>query len=104
MLNKSVKSEGFEQPCHDVFQIPLMSETFCKHLVEEVEAADKWSSGNTSDLGLAGDYMNVKKIGWEEQWKAVIDRYIYPLQMKLWEGYKDLVGCAFHSELRLLYP
>lgn len=34
-----------EQPCPDVYWFPVVSEVFCKHLIEEMELFGKWSSG-----------------------------------------------------------
>ena len=33
------------EPCVDVFLVPLMSEVFCNHLIEEMEHYGKWSGG-----------------------------------------------------------
>ncbi|VDK18783.1 unnamed protein product [Anisakis simplex] len=33
------------QPCQDVYDFPLMSEMFCKELIEEMENFGEWSSG-----------------------------------------------------------
>jgi hypothetical protein len=33
------------QPCPDVFWFPTVTETFCDHLVQEVENYGKWSGG-----------------------------------------------------------
>ena len=46
-----------EQPCPDVYWFPLMSPTFCKHLVEEMENYGKWSDGK-NNVKIAV-YMNV---------------------------------------------
>lgn len=34
-----------QQPCPDVYWFPVVTETFCKHLIEEMENFGKWSSG-----------------------------------------------------------
>lgn len=34
-----------EQPCPDVYWFPLMSETMCQHLIEEMEHFGRWSGG-----------------------------------------------------------
>ena len=33
------------EPCPDVFWFPLVTETFCWHLIEEVENYGQWSAG-----------------------------------------------------------
>ncbi|KAL7059926.1 hypothetical protein AAHC03_013502 [Spirometra sp. Aus1] len=92
----SVKLGDFEQPCPDVFWVPLMSETFCKQLVEEMESFGQWSDGTNYDPRLEGGYENVptrdihmRQVGWEEHWLYVLRTYVYPLQVKLFEGYSD---------------
>lgn len=47
------------QPCPDVYWYPLISETFAKELVEEMEHYGKWSSGSNDDKRLEGGYENV---------------------------------------------
>ena len=47
------------QPCPDVYWYPLISETFAKELVEEMEHYGKWSSGKNEDERLDGGYENV---------------------------------------------
>ena len=47
------------QPCPDVFWFPVISETFAKELVEEMEHFGKWSSGKNEDERLDGGYENV---------------------------------------------
>ena len=47
------------QPCPDVYWYPLISETFTKELVEEMEHYGKWSSGSNDDERLEGGYENV---------------------------------------------
>lgn len=37
-----------EQPCPDVYWFPIVTETFCRHLVEEMEHFGKWSSGTNT--------------------------------------------------------
>ncbi|VDL91803.1 unnamed protein product [Schistocephalus solidus] len=105
---KEVKMGDFEQPCSDVFWVPLMSEVFCKQLIEEMEHYGKWSDGSNYDPRLEGGYENVptrdihmRQIDWEDHWIHVLRKYVYPLQLKLFEGYWDKVG-AFQLQLRVL--
>ncbi|VDN16477.1 unnamed protein product [Dibothriocephalus latus] len=95
-VSDSVKLGDFEQPCPDVFWVPLMSETFCKELVEEMENFGEWSNGTNYDSRLEGGYENVptrdihmRQVGWEEHWLHVLGTYVHPLQVKLFEGYSD---------------
>ncbi|KAH8866937.1 Multifunctional procollagen lysine hydroxylase and glycosyltransferase LH3 [Schistosoma japonicum] len=84
------------QPCPDVFWFPLLSETFCKHLIEEVENYGQWSNGDNYDPRLEGGYENVptrdihmRQIGWEEHWLHVLEKYVHKIQKKLFQGYDD---------------
>ncbi|VDK32099.1 unnamed protein product [Taenia asiatica] len=95
-VNASTTLADFEQPCPDVFWVPLMSETFCKQLIEEMEHFGKWSDGSNYDPRLEGGYENVptvdihmRQVDWEEHWMHVLQKYVYPIQLKLWEGYYD---------------
>ncbi|VDN98518.1 unnamed protein product [Rodentolepis nana] len=92
----TVTKDDFEQPCQDIFQIPLMSETFCQQLIEEMEHFGKWSDGSNYDPRLESGYENVptidihmRQVNWEEHWMHVLQKYVYPIQLKLWEGYYD---------------
>ncbi|KAL5965614.1 Procollagen-lysine2-oxoglutarate 5-dioxygenase 1 [Taenia solium] len=94
--NKSITKDDFEQPCQDVFWVPLMSELFCRQLVEEMEHYGKWSDGSNYDARLESGYeavptrdIHMRQIDWEEHWLHVLRTYVYPIQLKLWEGYND---------------
>lgn len=43
---------GCSQPCPDVFQFPIVSEAFCRDLVEEVESFGQWSNGKNEVRGF----------------------------------------------------
>ncbi|RWS26833.1 Procollagen-lysine:2-oxoglutarate 5-dioxygenase 3-like protein [Leptotrombidium deliense] len=83
-----------EQPCPDVHWFPVVSETFCKHIIEELENFGKWSDGSNSDPRLAGGYENVptrdihmNQVGFEQQWLYFLREYIRPVQEKIYTGY-----------------
>ena len=70
------------QPCPDVYWYPLISETFAKELVEEMEHYGKWSSGKNEDERLDGGYENVptRDIHMNQVWNMALplldwDRY-----------------------------
>nr|CDS25585.1 procollagen lysine 2 oxoglutarate 5 dioxygenase [Hymenolepis microstoma] len=84
--NASITKEDMDQPCTDVFMLPLMSETFCKQLIEEVEHFRSLESGKEA-APINDIYMS--QIDWESHWIQVLQKYIYPIQLKLWEGYSD---------------
>ncbi|PIO75240.1 hypothetical protein TELCIR_02729 [Teladorsagia circumcincta] len=48
-----------EQACTDVYDYPLVSERFCKEMIEEMEHFGHWSDGSNRDERLAGGYENV---------------------------------------------
>ena len=82
------------QPCPDVFWFPTVTETFCDHLVQEVENYGKWSGGKNEDPRLAGGYENVptvdihmNQIGFEPHWLEFLKKYVLPLQQKVFQGY-----------------
>jgi len=93
--------EQVEQPCPDVFWLPMSTPTFCRHLVEEVENLGDWSGGRNDDPRLAGGYENVptvdihmKQIGFEQQWLYFLREFVVPYNAKVFKGY--------HSEARAI--
>ena len=42
------------QLCPDIYWYPLISETFAKELMEEMEHYDKWNSGKNEDDRIDG--------------------------------------------------
>ena len=82
------------QPCPDVYNFPLVSETFCHHLIEEMEHFGKWSDGSNQDTRLQGGYENVptrdihmNQIGYEQHWLHFLRQYVTPIQEKIFVGY-----------------
>ncbi|XP_055335239.1 procollagen-lysine,2-oxoglutarate 5-dioxygenase 1-like [Paramacrobiotus metropolitanus] len=83
-----------EQPCTDVYWFPVVSERYCKDLIEIMENFGQWSSGNNEDKRLQGGYENVptrdihmNQVGLERQWMMFLKEYIRPMQEKLYTGY-----------------
>lgn len=83
-----------EQPCPDVYWYPLISEAFADELVEEMEHYGQWSGGTNYDSRIAGGFENVptrdihmNQVGFEKQWLEVIQRYVLPVQQKVFPGY-----------------
>lgn len=81
-----------------------MSELFCKQLVEEMEHFGQWSDGSNFDPRLETGYeavptrdIHMRQIDWEEHWLHVLRTYVYPIQLKLWEGYIDKVSLKSDS-------
>ncbi|KAM7427333.1 Procollagen-lysine [Porites harrisoni] len=94
-------SYQFEQPCPDVFWFPIVTETFAKHLVEEMENFGDWSGGKHEDKRLSGGYENVptddihmNQISFEREWLHFLKQYIVPVNGRIFPGY--------HSEGRAI--
>lgn len=92
-------SVSIEEPCPDVYWFPLVSDTFAKHLIEEMEQFGEWSGGKHEDKRLSGGYENVptddihmNQIGYERHWLHFLKEYIVPVNARLYPGY--------HSEAR----
>ncbi|CAJ0606927.1 unnamed protein product [Cylicocyclus nassatus] len=88
--------EDFEitQACPDVYHFPLVTERFCKEMIEEMEHYGKWSDGSNNDPRLAGGYENVptrdihmNQIDYERHWLFFLDEYVRPIQEKVYIGY-----------------
>ncbi|KAL8624347.1 hypothetical protein ACOMHN_044778 [Nucella lapillus] len=83
-----------EQPCPDVYWLPIFTEIFCDEFVAVMEASDKWSNGAHKDPRLAGGYENVptvdihmNQVGYERHWLHILDTYVRPLQEHVFTGY-----------------
>ncbi|VDM54270.1 unnamed protein product [Angiostrongylus costaricensis] len=83
-----------KQACPDVYDYPLVSERFCKEIIEEMEHFGKWSDGSNKDERIAGGYENVptrdihmNQIGFERHWLFFMDEYVRPMQEKVFIGY-----------------
>lgn len=92
--SRTLNETAIEQPCPDVYWFPVVSETFCRHLVEEMERYGKWSEGKNRDERLQGGYENVptrdihmNQIGYEQHWLYFLRQYIMPMQEKIFIGY-----------------
>ncbi|XP_052759652.1 multifunctional procollagen lysine hydroxylase and glycosyltransferase LH3-like isoform X2 [Mya arenaria] len=83
-----------EQPCPDVFYFPIMTEMFCDEIVEEMEYYGGWSGGKNNDDRLATGYENVPtddihmtQVDLQEDWLEFLQKYVSPLQQKVYPGY-----------------
>lgn len=84
----------YSMPCPDVYNWPLLSPTYCQHLIEETEFFGKWSAGGHTDNRLTGGYENVPtvdihmtQINYETHWLSIIKNYVLPVQEKIYTGY-----------------
>ncbi|XP_071507295.1 procollagen-lysine,2-oxoglutarate 5-dioxygenase 1-like [Diadema antillarum] len=85
---------NFTMPCTDVYSFPVLSKTYARHLIEEMEHYGKWSSGNNEDERLNGGYENVptrdihmNQVGYEQHWLYFLREYIAPICEKVYPGY-----------------
>ncbi|KAK3104424.1 hypothetical protein FSP39_001801, partial [Pinctada imbricata] len=93
--SKSLQEDTvIDQPCQDVYWFPIVSDVFCKQLIEEMEKLNQWSGGRHEDPRLSGGYENVptvdthmKQIGMEDEWLQFLKNYVRPLQEKVFIGY-----------------
>lgn len=82
------------QPCPDVYWFPIVSPRFCNSLINMMEAFGQWSSGTNTDERLAGGYeavptrdIHMNQVGWEPHWLEFLQKYVRPLQEKVFTGY-----------------
>lgn len=83
-----------EQPCPDVYWLPLVTDTFCDEFIKVMDASKMWSDGSNKDSRLAGGYENVptvdihmNQVGFERHWLHILDTYVRPLQEHVFVGY-----------------
>lgn len=83
-----------EEPCTDVFWVPLFSETFSTHLWQECEHFGEWSGGGHKDKRISGGYENVptvdihmNQIAFEPQWMHFLKHYVSPIANHIYTGY-----------------
>jgi procollagen-lysine,2-oxoglutarate 5-dioxygenase, invertebrate len=83
-----------EQPCPDVYRLPLGTTRFCEDLVAIVEQYGKWSDGSNSDKRLQGGYeavptrdIHMNQVGLERIWLHFLKVYVRPFQEKIFLGY-----------------
>ncbi|XP_056646968.1 procollagen-lysine,2-oxoglutarate 5-dioxygenase [Diorhabda sublineata] len=82
------------QPCPDVYWFPIVSTRFCEALINMMESFGKWSSGKNEDDRLSGGYeavptrdIHMNQVGWERHWLYFLQKYVRPLQEKVFLGY-----------------
>ena len=92
------------KPCTDVYWFPLVNDEFCDDMLAVMEAFGDWSPGRDQhvDPRLASGYENVptvdiqmKQIGFEEQWFHFLRNIIAPMQEKIFSGFTHLVSHDF---------
>jgi hypothetical protein len=68
-----------------LYEFPFVTEKFCDHMIDEMEYNDNWSGGGNKsayDERLGGQEnhptvdIHMNQIGFEEQWKQILLRYI----------------------------
>uniref|UniRef100_A0A8C5I2X3 procollagen-lysine 5-dioxygenase n=1 Tax=Gouania willdenowi TaxID=441366 RepID=A0A8C5I2X3_GOUWI len=83
-----------EEPCPDVFWFPVLTETACDEIVEEMEHYGSWSGGRHEDKRISGGYetvptddIHMKQIGFDKEWLHFIREFISPVTLKVFAGY-----------------
>ncbi|KAG0432622.1 hypothetical protein HPB47_020672 [Ixodes persulcatus] len=83
-----------DMPCPDVYWFPVVTDIFCRHMIEIMENFGQWSSGKNEDERLAGGYENVptrdihmNQVNFEQHWLFFLREYIKPVQEKVFLGY-----------------
>ncbi|CAH1960621.1 unnamed protein product [Acanthoscelides obtectus] len=83
-----------KQPCPDVYWFPIVSLRFCNSLISMMESYGKWSAGTSYDERLEGGYeavptrdIHMNQVGWEPHWLKFLQKYVRPLQEKVFLGY-----------------
>lgn len=83
-----------KQPCPDVYWFPIVTKKFTRALINMMESFGKWSSGKHEDDRLDGGYeavptrdIHMNQVGWERHWLYFLQKYVRPLQEKVFLGY-----------------
>ncbi|XP_030842805.1 procollagen-lysine,2-oxoglutarate 5-dioxygenase 1 isoform X1 [Strongylocentrotus purpuratus] len=91
---KEMDRNNITMPCTDVYTFPLMSRTWAKELIEEMEHFGEWSGGGNQDKRLNGGYENVptrdihmNQIGFEQHWLYFLREYVVPICENVYPGY-----------------
>lgn len=99
LLNKNNLNQlRYTEICHDAYNFPLFSETFCKELIIRMETYGKWSKGQDehNDPRLGKNYyenvptqdIHFFQIGLEKQWENIVMTYVAPMIKNLYSSYK----------------
>ncbi|ENN77266.1 hypothetical protein YQE_06094, partial [Dendroctonus ponderosae] len=82
------------QPCPDVYWFPIVTERFCKSLINMMENFGKWSAGKNEDERLEGGYeavptrdIHMNQVGWDSHWLYFLQKYVRPIQEYIFTGY-----------------
>ncbi|XP_063409563.1 procollagen-lysine,2-oxoglutarate 5-dioxygenase 1-like [Mytilus trossulus] len=80
------------QPCPDVYWFPIVSDTFCDHMIKTMEDYGKWSDGGHEDIRVGG-YENVptvdihmRQIDFDEHFLNFLQTYVQPLKDIVYPG------------------
>ncbi len=86
-----------EEPCPGVFWFPLVTEQFCKDMIEEVNCLDIWSKGSHNDSRLESGFeayptidVRTDQMGFHEQWLKFSADYLSPMAFKVFDQYYSM--------------
>ena len=106
--NGNGKQMELEHPCQDVAMFPFVTRTFGNHVIEMMEHNNEWSGAKHEDKRIAGGYENVPtddthmhQVGWENEWKEMIRKYIRPIVYSDYNGYTTT--CESHMMFVVRY-
>ncbi|XP_071146019.1 procollagen-lysine,2-oxoglutarate 5-dioxygenase 1-like isoform X2 [Mytilus edulis] len=94
------------QPCPDVYWFPIVSDTFCDHMIETMEDYGKWSDGGHEDIRVGG-YENVptvdihmRQIDFDEHFLDFLQTYVRPLKDKVYPGMSEEASAVMNFVVR----
>ena len=74
-----------------VYRLPVFTHTFCQQLVAEAEQQGDWGRLNKHD-GVPLKDIGMSQIGFHEEFWAILEAYVRPMQEALLPGLKGLFG------------
>jgi len=92
------QSGPVEEPCPDVFRFPLVTENFCREMIETSERQGKWNIGTnyngsspTEEHPNPDPYPTVdvdfESIGFVDHWLRIVEDYVSPLRRKVFSDF-----------------
>jgi len=82
-LNENFSTSSIKTESEDVFSFPVLSETFCNQIVEEIESFRK----STRDSGIA---MRVSQFGFDKAIKSMVNDHLSDLITSLYPQLKEV--------------
>lgn len=87
-----------EEPCHDVYTVPLLNKLGTQAIIDIMEDNGQWSGSSHEDKRIAGGYENVptddihmNQAGYEAEWLDFLRNYVKPFVEVAYPGYHSKV-------------